>query len=323
MFVSYNHESVMLTGRWAKLKDKAVSTACGSKIEISYYGKMLVLQFDMQYSHRPYPHIWIQADDGAFIETELNKYIRICSETNALHKVTVIFKSAVEMYHRWYEPLDAKVSFLGYEAEKPGKVQKRDKKYIEFLGDSITEGILIDEDYKIVTDFDMMNRPFQDDVTASYAYLTAKALNLEPIIMGYGGIGVTNGGSGSVPKAAEAFPFCYAANENKMPDPEYVVINYGANDRSMGKDAYLNEYSKLLDLIRTAHPTAKVFVLGAFCGWCSEELTGFISEYNSKNNCTVLYINSAGWLPKEPLHPNRSGHIIAAQHLTEELKKLI
>lgn len=46
---------------------------------------------------------------------------------------------------------------------------------IEFVGDSITEGVLIDAECTIFTN-DQLNRPFEDDVTATYAWLTAEAL---------------------------------------------------------------------------------------------------------------------------------------------------
>ncbi len=50
---------------------------------------------------------------------------------------------------------------------------------------------------------------------------------LEPIISGYGGIGLLRGGSGSVPKAEEAFDFAYCGALAEVNHPDYIVINYG------------------------------------------------------------------------------------------------
>jgi putative glutamine amidotransferase len=43
----------------------------------------------------------------------------------------------------------------------------------------------------LIQDLPQEQRPFHDDVTATYAYLAAEALGLEPYIMGYGAVGVT------------------------------------------------------------------------------------------------------------------------------------
>ena len=57
---------------------------------------------------------------------------------------------------------------------------------IEFIGDSITEGILIDPDQHYDDAAPSVDdRALQDDSTASYAWLTAQALGMRPVIMGY------------------------------------------------------------------------------------------------------------------------------------------
>ena len=93
------------------------------------------------------------------------------------------------MQHRWYQPLIGKISFCGFEAEKEGTLPMDFRKTIEFIGDSITEGVLVGEDYR-VDSFEQLNRVYQDDAMATYAYKTALALNLKPVIMGYGATGI-------------------------------------------------------------------------------------------------------------------------------------
>lgn len=316
MFIKYDNNAIRLTGRWNKNGDTATATACGSKIEFSFYGSMAVMHFDMTFSEQPYPHVWIQADGGSKIEATLEKYMRICADGDRMHTVTVIYKSAVEMQHRWYEPLIGKIAFKGIEVERPGELKPNNKKYIEFIGDSITEGVLVDEEYRVNSDNDQMNRPFQDDVTATYAYLTAQALNLEPLIMGYGGVGLTRGGCGSVPRVGMAYKYCYNGYPTDMPEPDYIVINHGANDIRASKEEYLSRYSEFLDIVYEKHPLSTVFVLGAFCGWCHEELENFVDTYNAEKGKNVVYINTNGWIPKEPVHPSRDGHKCVAEKLT-------
>ena len=101
-----------------------------------------------------------------------------------------------------------KVSFCGFEAEQEGVLPDNFPETIEFIGDSITEGVLVDEEYKADSS-DQPNRVYQDDVTATYAYKTAQALNLKPTIMGYGATGITCAGQGAVPRVRECYSFYY------------------------------------------------------------------------------------------------------------------
>ena len=48
-----------------------------------------------------------------------------------------------------------------------------------------------------------------------------------------------------------------------------------------------------------------------------------LDQYNKENNDSIYFVDSSGWIPLEPLHPLRDGHITVAKHLTEELKKIL
>lgn len=220
MFFKYDDASVSLTGRWAKNEQYAITTANGSKIEFMFKGKMAIMHFDMNFSEHPYPHLWIQVDDGARVEAAVDKYMRICTNTDEVHKVTIICKSSMERQHRWYEPLVAKVAFKGFEADGAMEIPMVERKYMEFVGDSITEGVLIDESYCLWQENEAINRPFQDDSAATYAYLTATELGYEPLIMGYGAVGLNKTGAGAVPRVALSYNYCYNEQLTDMPEPE-------------------------------------------------------------------------------------------------------
>lgn len=323
IFFGYRSKCVRLTGRWYKEENTAISTACGSKIEFTFNGDMAIIHFDTMFSRQPYPHIWISVDGGAKIEAALEPFVRIKTVSSCKHFVVVEYKSSVETHHRWFEPLDGKIAFKGFEAEEADELEPVTRTYIEFIGDSITEGVLVDEKYKFYKTCDYDNRVFQDDATATYAYLTAHALGLEPLIMGYGAVGLTRAGKGSVPKAADSYLYCYNGKRTDMPEPEYIVINHGANDTGGTVDNYLKEYDIFLDIVHKKHPHAKIIVLGAFCGWCCDELFDFIADYNKRKNTDVLYINTKNWVPPEPLHPGREGHKAIAEQLVEHLKSIM
>ena len=149
-------KAVRFTGRW-NITDSATTTAPGGMIEIAFQGNAAVLHFDIQTNQQPYPHLWIKVDHGAKIEVPIDRYIRIETETNGNHIIMVVFKGAIEMQHRWYQPLIGKVSFCGFEAEQEGTLPDDFRKTIEFIGDSIIEGVLVDEEYK-ADSCDQLNR---------------------------------------------------------------------------------------------------------------------------------------------------------------------
>lgn len=322
MRIDVQNTAVRFTGRWDIGEKAATTTAPGGMIEIAYKGTAAVLYFDMEMNMHPYPHVWISVDDGAKIEAPLSHVLRVEAPEDGNHVVRVIYKSAVEVQHRWYQPLIGKLRFTGVEAEAAGELPADDRKVIEFIGDSITEGVLIDAMYTF-EQFNQNNRPNQDDSTATYAYLTAMALGMKPVIMGYGAVGVTRPGCGSVPKAAEAYPFNFNGSPAKAQNPDVIVINHGANDRRMPVELYISEYKNLLKIVRDTNPNAKIVVLSAFCGVYPKELGALVEQFNRENGDAVYFVDSTGWIPEEPLHPLRDGHEIVAKHLTAALREIL
>lgn len=321
MFLDINSKSVRFTGRWDTSGAAAVTTAPGGMIEIAFRGRAAVLKFNTDMNMQPYPHLWISVDNGAKTEVPVDRIIRIEATSDGEHLIRVIYKSAVEIQHRWHHPLIGKLCFEGAEADGAGELPEDNRKIIEFIGDSITEGVLIDAFYQFEAN-DQFNRPVQDDSTATYAYLTAEALGMKPVIMGYGAVGVTHGGCGSVPKAAEAYPYNFEGSPAKPQGSDIIVINHGANDARNTSEEYTSEYTELLRLVRKINPNAKIVVLTAFCGVYPNELRAAVDKFNTENNDNVYFIDTAGWIPKEPLHPLRDGHRIVSEKLTAELKKL-
>lgn len=165
--------AIRFTGRWDITEKNAVTTAPGGVIEIGYYGKGAVLHFDVDNNRPPFPHLWVVIDDGAKIEVPLAQFLRVEAKEEGNHIIRVIVKSAVEMHHRWYPPLVGKVTFCGFEADAEGVLPEDNRKTIEFIGDSITEGVLIDAEYD-PGKLDQPNRVYQDDAT--YYFILLKIL---------------------------------------------------------------------------------------------------------------------------------------------------
>lgn len=338
MFIRWSDPAVRLTGRWTRLaKDgddchvfvqppaaHTTTTAPGSYFEMAFKGETALLQFELGYLETHAPHLWIQVDGGASIEAPVDRFIRIMANGHGNHIVKVTYKGGVEQLPRWYAPLMGAISFIGAEAEAPGELPADDRKIIEFIGDSITEGVLTDIDYAASPHaLDQFNRPYQDDNSATYASLTAKALNLRPIFQAYGAVGLTRSGCGSVPRAGLIYPYCYDGVPYTGEKPDVILINHGANDRGTTAEEYIMRYGELIDQLRANTPDAIIVCLTAFCGGFDSDVVAFVEKYNQTHEKPIHCISSKGWVPLEPLHPLRAGHRVIADHLIPQLKEII
>lgn len=326
MFVPYTHESIRLTGRWDRSDSCATATATGSYIEFCFEGTLAVARFDIDTNLHPLLHLWIEIDGGDRVEAPIDYFLRIQTKTSGRHVCRIIYKGGTELARRWYAPLQGKVSFLGVQADCPLPIPADNRPIIEFVGDSITEGVLIDVDFaeggQRPFELETLCQPHLDDVCATYAWLSAERLNLRPIFMGYGAVGVTRPGQARVPAAPLSYPFNFDGSPITYEKGDFVLINHGANDRGATPERYIADYKALLDVIRHRNPTAKIVALSAFCGGHRDALERCIKEYNEENGTDVQFVNGSDWIPPEPLHPLRDGHETVARQLVPILKEL-
>lgn len=321
MFVAYNDASVGFTGRFAPLGNAMATVTPGSSFRVAFCGKCIVLHFDIENCIAPFPHIWVQIDGGMRAETIVDRWLRLEVPTDGKHICTVVYKGGVEQYNRWEAPLQGKVSFLGYDADATAILPQDTRPSIEFLGDSITEGVLVDYYRYYPRQQDQLNRAYQDDATATYAWLTAEALNLRHYHLAFGATGLTRSGHGGAPCCGEAYPYCFAGAPVTYDHPDYVLINHGANDRKSTEEAYIQAYRALLAQIRDAHPAAKLICLSAFCGAYPRAVEEMVKEINEKTGDDIFFIDATGWIPAVPLHPTRNMHATIAQKLIPVLQQ--
>ena len=322
MFLPASHHAVRYLGRWHFDSNYAITTAPGAQMEIAFRGSFIVLHFDLTMNLHPYPHLWLSLDNGPRFEVPLDRVIRVETAEAGNHVLHLVFKGSMEVLNRWQGPLVGKIALSGAETECDGLLPEDRRPILEFLGDSITEGVLVDSDYKFSSP-DQFNRPNQDDSTATYAWLTAQMLGCRPLIMGYGGIGVTRGGCGGVPKAALAYPYNMEGSVKNAEKPASIIVNYGANDLANGEAAYIEQYEQLLKVVRKHNPGIRIVVLSAFCGVYPKALEALVKRWNDEQNDEIVFIDSTGWISAEPLHPNREGHYAIAKQLAPLLEKLL
>ncbi|MBR6708537.1 MAG: hypothetical protein IKL84_02535 [Clostridia bacterium] len=322
MRIMPNHESVRLTGRWHLDAAGTVTTATGGTIEIAVCGEFIELFFNTDMNMEPVPHIWIGIDGGPRVESVVQRVLRVEFSDAGPHLIRVIYKGAVESQHRWYPPLIGKLHFIGYEAGSPALLPPDGRPIIEFIGDSITEGQQIDAEHEfspILAD----NYTFQNDAAASYGWQTAKLLGMCPRLIGYGCLGATHGGRGGVPIASEAYPYNFSGSPVSSFDASVIVVNLGANDRNRSEEEYIREYRSLLAVIRQHNPAAKLVVLSAFCVVYPAALRAMVDAVNRETGDSIVFLDSAGWVPPEPLHPGRDAHRHIAEKLAAALRPLL
>ena len=320
MFIDYKSSSVRFSGRFAELNNTMTTTANGSYFEVAFKGEYILLKFDLEGQAYPYPHLWIQLDEGAWIETQLDWCLRINAVSGGLHKVKAVLKSTMEMQTRWTVPISAKLSFAGAEADEAGVLPEDNRKIIEIIGDSITEGVLVDPDNQPIQP-ETSCRTFQDDVFATYGYITAQNLNLKSYHFGYGYLGFTHGGMGGVPAINDSYDYCFDGAPVTYTHPDYILINLGTNDRAGKAEDYIREYKRFLNHLIKVRPNSKIIVLTGFSGVFPKETEEMVSSFNKEHKTDVFFIDSTGWIPPQPLHPMRDGHKTVARHLTEILKE--
>lgn len=322
MFITNPHPSIRPTGRWHTENSRITSTANGSYFEIACEGEMIVLHFDMQDHVEPRPQLWISADGGPRVLSEVTPFLRLQFADAGRHEIRVVIKSTKEMANRWYAPLQSKVCFKGYDAEAPAELTPDERKIIEFVGDSITEGVLVDDGYEYYAD-EADNRPYVDDSCGTYAWQTAENLNLRPIICGYGAVGTIRTGCGSVPPVGTSYPYCFDGAPIECGHPDYIVINHSTNDQSWSAEEVEEKYFELLRVISATHPDAKMFAMTPFLGCFDEAIRNAVERFAAEGKNEIRHISTKGWIPREPTHPNREGHRLASKRLTEVLGEFI
>ena len=321
MKYGYDSGAVRYIGRWGRYREGMAATACGSQMEVAFRGRGAVLHFDPTDSLTP-SHFYIQVDGGARVETVADYTVHIRCAEDGEHVVRVMLKSGGEIQNRWEFPLQCKIHFLSFEADGEGTLPPVTKKRIELIGDSITEGILVEVDSPY-PDGDDRSRPYYDDFTETYGAMIADALGLEPLPGAYGAVGVTHGGNGGVPRAADMYDYCFEGCPVSYEPVDYVLINHGTNDA--WQEAHIQQfaacYRELLDRIVARNPHARIAAIIPFYGCFADELRALIPAYNREKGTSVLLIDTTGWLPQEPIHPLYAGHRLAAERILPTLRR--
>jgi lysophospholipase L1-like esterase len=314
-------------GRWSVRDGRALAVNTGSQIQASFSGDRLALRFDAVYPHEP-PQLWVRLDEHPWQQVEVAPEIELApSPPHTSHVLRLVFKGAREWDNRWKAPLQTAVALTGIGLAEGGTLREPPPLpalRIEFLGDSITEGVLLHR----------LDRPFPEawperaDGRLGYAFQTGERLGADTRVVGFGRQGVTIEGNGGVPPAPDAFAWVCGGVPTDGWKPHLVVINQGTNDGSVPSDRFRPAYDRYLSLIRAAYPAAHLILLRPFNGAHADDIRALVEQRVAVGDARLHFVDTTGWLDAtidttDGVHPDAMGHRKAAQRLEAEIRAVL
>ncbi len=325
-------------GRWdLRAPKRAITVNSGTYIRVRFSGPDLTASFDISLNQRKcectkdgsFPTIAWRIDEEDWQEAEIGATVHLASGlAQGKHTVMLMVRGLDEHQSRWTTPLVASVNFTGFGLASGGTLEAPLKEWLkpaltmEFLGDSITEGVVVQEGRAGVVKGIPFTWPWLADARSSYAAQTAMALGAEWRQVGFGATGLKLAGSGGVPGALDSFNWFHAACPRDSWQPDVVVVNQGTNDGGMPGSEYQPLYSRYLGLIRAAYPKAKIVALRPFNGAQEASIRAAVDERMAANDLKVYFIDTSGWY-SGPLHPNVEGSAALAEKLARAIRTAV
>ncbi|WP_379317574.1 SGNH/GDSL hydrolase family protein [Paenibacillus puldeungensis] len=342
-----NH--VKIIGRTHYYNDVLWLALSGGGVEFSFYGKKaeITLKGDaIASTGNNLARIGISVNGKRVIDDQLNKpltkYTVFESDTVQDITVTVIKLSESAMS-------TVGIQEIAVDAADGIKPTPDNAHTIEFIGDSITCGYGVDDEHEL-NSFSTAT----EDVTKTYAYLTAQQLQADYSMVSYSGYGIITGYTENDQKlTTHLIPDYYekvGKSEGKfdgtlLPQdlwwdfnkfvPDLIVINLGTNDDSYTKEEaskqaeYAQEYIEFLKMVRRNNPHAAILCTLGMMGdrlypFVEQAVSGYSRETGDRN-ITVMRFDVQ--LPTDgyaaDFHPSQATHRKAANKLTAHIKELM
>lgn len=315
-----------LYGRWnVATLGRAVTVNSGSHVTASFTGTGISAKFDISANTGTRPTVSFKVDEGAWVEKEISQTLELASGLPAgEHSVQLFVRGMSEFESRWSPPLVASTVFTGFNVTGGSLVpQPRPaRKKVEFLGDSITEGVLVHS----AGPQGQTSAAWRCDGVRNYAGLTGAALGAEWRQVGFGRQGLTKGGNGGVPVAQDAFSWFYSGVARDDWQADLVIINQGTNDAGTNGQTFASLYRQLLGVVRAAYPAARIVALRPLNGSFASEISAQVKALRDGGDASIFYIDTSGWTTgadfTDGVHPNLSGSAKISQKLVAALMAL-
>ncbi|MET1006751.1 MAG: GDSL-type esterase/lipase family protein [Propionibacteriaceae bacterium] len=306
-------------GRWGRDQGTAWTVNSGSRVVLRFTGRRVAGLFDQSQVTYP-PQVYASVDGSRARLLSVDRD-RIELSPRGLgpgtHTLVLAVKDVDERANRWTQPLLSGLGLKGFELAPGGHAAPAGAPRgprLEFLGDSITQGVRAVGPQIGVEG---------SDATQDYAWLTGTALGGNFRQVGFGAQGITRAGGGGVPAAPETLGLNYAGSPvDSAYVPQAVVINQGTNDffNDVSGAVFEPAYLAYLRDVRARWPQAWIFAVRPFGGYLSREIEAAVA---ATGDARIRYVDTTGWIPQEQLtdglHPTAVGHRTAARRLTREI----
>jgi lysophospholipase L1-like esterase len=315
-----NDPALHFIGHWdLSHADQAVTVNSGSRILCEFSGSSMSGLFGTEGITSP-AQIWVRIDGQKPVRYTVDSASIDFSPSGLAagrHTFELAVKDVDERVNRWIPPLAAGLIFKGLALSSGGKLLKSPmpgKLRMEFYGDSITQGVRIDN---------MAIGPDGSDGTKDYAFLVALAFGALHNQVGFGRQGIVRTGNGNVPIASQSFGLNF---EGSPADPGFVpqvmVVNQGTNDQQYPSAQFEPAYRDYTAQLHRRNQKATIFCLRPFGGFHADDIQQAVKDLGEPN---VLYVDTTGWLDKtdytDDVHPNAGGQIKAAEQLVKVIQQ--
>lgn len=269
------------------------------------------LNFDLTALSTPYPQIRYRANRLDWQTATLAPQVTLTIPAGIASpcSLEVVFKSALEVVdssnatvNQW-SPQATAMLLTGMEITPAtcsvSPLSRRPYTVLVF-GDSITRGVNTRAGFATTPETD------RDDASVSYAYALGASLNAEVGVIGFGGQGFTNIGSGNVPVLPTTYSLLWGsgpARDFAAIAPDIIAINQGTNDTT----DITTLYSAFLSNLLSACPSkTRMACMRPFNGSHASQIQAAIAACSVPSRCA--YIDTTGWfLPQfsfDGTHPN-------------------
>lgn len=319
-------QSIRFFGRWdLRAPDRAITVNSGSYLLAQFSGSSISARFDIALNQPPLPILTWRIDNGEWQYAEVAPELKLAEGLAAgPHTLRLMVRGLDEHQSRWKQPLVASVTFLGLDLPAGGQILKslaewdNPKLKIEFLGDSITEGVLVGGPHG----FEKTPGAWGSNALDSWVGQTALALGAMWRQVGFGATGINHGGNGGAIAAQDSFNFFYDGCPRDDWQPDLVVINQGTNNAMDNSAKYLPLYGKYLATIRAAYPKAKIAAVRPFSGAQADAIKVAVDAARAAGDQEIYYIDTTGWY-LGALHPAARDCAAITAKLTDALKTTV
>lgn len=309
----------------------AITVNTGSTILANFRGTGATLHFAVSHYPQQFPTLWLQVDDQDWRVAALAEELAVSREplSEGEHTIRAVVKGFREWERRWDPPLESSIVFRGLSLARGGTLldpPQRPSRLIEYVGDSITEGVLVLVDEKNTT------RPRErwpqfSDGRRTWAYQSALLVGAEPRTVGFGRLGLTIQANGGVPPGIYSFPYVYSGvpvDKSRVPDA--VVVNMGTNDGRASDEVFGPLFKAYVETVRKQYPAAMIFCLRPFAGAHGEVIQKTVDTMSSAGDRLLRCVDTAGWIDPgshttDRVHLNLEGNRIAAEKLAAILRR--